>query len=239
LAQARSHIEAIRHQLQALGYAGPDVGSTEIFRNVNLSMLWLGAEADRAGLQAAARLSASLQGLMKKLLDNRKNVTPSTLAAAGAGVDLLEELCVEGIKPDLNEPPIRILVVDDDPIARRAMSAAIQLAFPKPDAADSGEEAVARANDTKFDVIFLDIQMPGIDGFAACTKIHETPLNGQTPVLFVTSHSDLKSREKATEAGGYGFIPKPVLAAEITLQAWTLILRARLGRMEQEPQLVG
>lgn len=235
-AQAPTHIEAIRHQLQALGYAGPDVGNTDIFRNVNLSMLWLGAEAERAGFNSVSRLSAALQALMKKLLDNRKNVTPSTLAAAGAGVDLLEELCAQGINPDLAEPPIRILVVDDDPIARRAMSAAIQLAFPKPDSADTGEEAVARAGETKFDVIFLDIQMPGMDGFAACTKIHETTLNAQTPVLFVTSHSDLKSREKATESGGYGFIPKPVLAAEITLQALTLILRARLGRTETTPE---
>ena len=80
--------------------------------------------------------------------------------------------------------------------------------------------------------------MPGMDGFAACAKIHETTLNAQTPVLFVTSHSDLKSREKATEAGGCGFIPKPVLAAEITLQALTLILRSRLGRVVAEPQLV-
>jgi CheY-like chemotaxis protein len=198
-------------------------------------MLWLGAEAERAGMQAAARLSAALQALMKKLLDNRKNVSPSTLAAAGAAVDLLEELCTEGTNPDLSEPPIRILVVDDDPIARRAMSAAIQLAFPKPDSADTGEEAVAKAGDTRFDVVFLDIQMPGMDGFEACGKIHQTTLNAQTPVLFVTSHSDLKSREKATESGGCGFIPKPVLAAEITLQALTLILRARLGRAEAGP----
>src|SRR5436305_1659014 len=40
-AQAPAHIEAIRHQLQALGYAGSEIGNTDIFRNVNLSMLWL------------------------------------------------------------------------------------------------------------------------------------------------------------------------------------------------------
>jgi CheY-like chemotaxis protein len=236
--QAPTHIEAIRHQLQALSYAGPEAGNTDIFRNVNVSMLWLAAEAERAGLAASSRLASTLQALMKKLIENRKNVTPSTLAAAGAAVDLLEEFCSAGSNPDLADPPIRILVVDDDPIARRAMSGAIQLAFSKPDAADTGEEAVAQAVEKKFDVIFMDIQMPGMDGFAACARIHETALNAQTPVLFVTSHSDLKSREKATEAGGCGFIPKPVLAAEITLQALTLILRARLGRTVAEPQLV-
>ena len=175
---------------------------------------------------------------IKKLLENHKNVTPSALAAATRAVDLLEELCLGGKNPDLDNPAIRILVVDDDPIARRAMSGAIQLAFSKPDSADTGVEAVALSVDKPFDVIFLDIQMPGMDGFAACAKIRETTLNAQTPIIFVTSHSDVASREKATAAGGNGFIPKPVLAAEITLQALTFILRSRIEKKPTlEPQL--
>lgn len=234
-AQAPTHIEAIRHQLQAFTYAGNEHGGTDIFRNVNVSMLWLAAEAERAGLHAVSRLSSTLQGLVKKLLENRKHATPSAIASANAAVELLDELCVGARNPDLANPPIRILVVDDDPIARRAMSGAIQLAFSKPDSADTGEEALAMAREKTFDVIFLDIQMPGMDGFVACSKIHETALNAHTPVVFVTTHSDTKSRERASASGGCGFIPKPVLAIEITLQALTLALRGRLQRTAPAP----
>jgi CheY-like chemotaxis protein len=83
-----------------------------------------------------------------------------------------------------------------------------------------------------FDAIFLDVQMPGMDGFVTCAKIHETALNARTPVVFVTSHTDIASREKAAQAGGSGFIPKPALAVEITLRALTLVLRGRLARAD-------
>jgi CheY-like chemotaxis protein len=231
-AQAPAHIEAIRTQLQTLSYTGIDSKGPDHLGDLYVSMHWLTTEAVRAELRAAARLSSTLQGLLKKLLENRKNVTASTLSAATDAVDVLEALCVKSKNPDLVHPEISILVVDDDPIARRAISGAIQLAFPKPESADTGEEAMAKASEKAFDAIFLDVQMPGMDGFVTCAKIHETALNARTPVVFVTSHTDIASREKAAQAGGSGFIPKPALAVEITLRALTLVLRGRLARAD-------
>ena len=86
------------------------------------------------------------------------------------------------------------------------------------------------AGEKAFDLIFLDVRMPGVDGFTACSLIHKTTHNRRTPVVFVTSHDDLKSRAQAEAAGGCGFIPKPVLSSEIILTALTFILRERLER---------
>jgi len=108
------------------------------------------------------------------------------------------------------------------------LGCALQLAFGKPDYAESGEAALALTLKKTFDVIFLDVLMPGMDGFQACTRIRQTELNAATPVLFVTSRNDPLSREMAQDAGGDGFIPKPVLPAEITLAAVTFALRGRL-----------
>jgi CheY-like chemotaxis protein len=124
------------------------------------------------------------------------------------------------------------LVVDDDPVARRAISGALQLALEKPESAESGEAAVARAAEKSFDMIFLDILMPGMDGFTTCSKIHETSGNSKTPVVFVTGRSDMESRDQAMLSGGSGFIPKPVLPAEIRVTALTFCLRGRVGVLE-------
>lgn len=64
--------------------------------------------------------------------------------------------------------------------------------------------------------------------FPARKKIHGTGLNPNTPVVFVTSHDDSEARSQAADSGGCGFIPKPVLASQITLTALTFILRTRL-----------
>jgi two-component system sensor histidine kinase BarA len=125
------------------------------------------------------------------------------------------------------------LVVDDDPVARRAICGAIQLAFSKPDTADMGEEAVAAAEQKAFDVIFLDVEMPGMDGYAACAKIRKSALNSRTPVVFVTSHCDMESRAKAALAGGQDLVPKPALAIEVSLRALSFALRGRLALRPQ------
>ena len=143
-------------------------------------------------------------------------------------MDLLQELCRSGTEPDLAAPPLRILVVDDDLIARRAFAGAVQVAFGRPDSAPNGETALALAGQKPFDVIFLDVHMPGMDGCTTCEKIHQTSANRNTPIVFVTGQNDLEARSNAARSGGCAFIPKPVLASEITLTALTFALRGRL-----------
>lgn len=85
-----------------------------------------------------------------------------TLGTAAAAIDVLNDLCSKGVRPDLaTTPAVNILVVDDEPLTRRAIVGALQTAFLKPDSAESGEAALALAREKTFDVIFLDVQMPG------------------------------------------------------------------------------
>ena len=194
-----------------------------------LQLHTLTSKPDFMGLSPAVRLSASLEGLLKKLLESPQNSTPSTLLTVTTAVDLLSDLCAKKIRTDLaTTPPFRLLVVDDDPIARRVLGSGLQMAFNNPETAEDGEAALALAEQKTYDVIFLDVEMPGMDGYTVCTKLRETAANSQTPVVFVTSHSDLKSRKKSSLSGGSDFISKPFLASEITVKALTLALRRRL-----------
>jgi CheY-like chemotaxis protein len=177
--------------------------------------------------------------LLKKLLENRKHCTSSTLLTVCTAVDLLKELCVTGVEPDLaSNPPIRMLVVDDDPVARRAITCALQMAFEKPESQEGGEGALAAATERLFDLIFLDVQMPGMDGFTVCSKIHETVQNRATPVVFVTGHSDFKARTQAALSGGGDLIGKPFLTAEVTVKALTFALRGRLQKRKTSTDAV-
>jgi CheY-like chemotaxis protein len=198
----------------------------------------INAEAERAELRTVARLATALEGLLKKMCGHARLCTPSTFAAAAAALDLLEELCNPAdASPNLTNPPVNILVVDDDPVARRAISMAVQLLFGRPDNAESGEAAVALAAQKSFDLILLDVLMPGMDGFATCRRIHQTESNHRTPVVFITSHDDAEARSKAVVSGGCGFVPKPVLASQVTLIALTYIIRARLNPARKNTEM--
>src|SRR6185369_2749402 len=170
-------------------------------------------------------------GLIKKQLEKEDSCTTSTLLTVSDAVNMLYDLCNPAIPRDLaHNPPVRLLAVDDDPIARRAITFALHLTFPKPDIADCGDAALTLATEKEFDVVFMDVQMPGMDGFTACTKIRETETNRFTPVVFVTAHGDVETRARATLSGGSDLVGKPILTAEIGVKALTFTLRGRIQK---------
>jgi CheY-like chemotaxis protein len=180
----------------------------------------------------AYQICAALEGLFKKLLENAKHSTPSTLATVAAAVDLLPEMCAPGLRADLAvNPPVHMLVVDDDLVARRVILGVLQTAFARPESAENGEAALALAMEKPFDVIFLDVVMPGMDGFEVCSKIRETILNRATPVIFVTGQNDFETRARMSRTGGNDLMGKPFLTPEITVKALTFALRGRLDKL--------
>jgi CheY-like chemotaxis protein len=183
----------------------------------------------------AYQLSRGLEGLLRKLLQDAAQSTPSAIATLATGVELLDELCVCSPPPDLAlNPPIRLMVVDDDLVARRALVGALQTTFEKPESVESGEAALALARDDRFDVIFMDLQMPGMDGFQTCEKIHESGCSQDTPVVFITAHADFAARAEAGRAKGTDLVGKPFLTAEINVKALTFALRSRLQQARPE-----
>jgi CheY-like chemotaxis protein len=242
-ADALAPLQELQQRLQAAQPDAETAGHLEFLDELYLAVHEFCSEAQRAELGAAFRLGSALESMLKKMLERPKSWTPSNVQAAAAALDLLLDVSRTGANPDLAQPPVQLLVVDDDPIIRRAISGSLQLAFGRPDSVESGEAALKLAREKAFDLIFLDVQMPGMDGFAVCSRIHQTRRNCLTPVVFVTSYDDLDSRAKAAASGGCGFVPKQVLASQITLVALSFILRSRLGRqipaLEASPSQAG
>jgi len=84
-------------------------------------------------------------------------------------------------------------------------------------------------------VIFLDVLMPGMDGFEVCSKIRETAVNRTTPVVFVTGQRDFDARAEMRRAGGDDLMTKPFLTSEVTVKALAFALRGRLRQLQPPP----
>jgi CheY-like chemotaxis protein len=182
------------------------------------------------------QLAFGLEGLTRQLSRELAEVTASTLQTVAGGVDLLHDLCASGLKLDsASHPPARFLVVDDDAVSRFAVAASLKKAFNAPDLAPDAETGLALAAKQAYNVIFLDVEMPGMDGFELCKRIRQTAFNPGTPVVFVTRCSDFDSRAKAALSGGQHLLGKPFLALEITVKALTLLWRARQMNLETNP----
>lgn len=235
LNRASTHIGPLRELCQQILSATDAEVRQSLLAAGFLRVNSLAAKTGLTVVHPGHQVCGVLEGLFRKLLESPKNSTPSALATITAAVDLLAELCVPGLPADFAiSPPIRLLVVDDDLLARRALTGVLQTAFEKPESADSGEAALALVAENLYDVIFLDVIMPGLNGFDVCAKIRESVPNRATPVVFVTGQQDADAREQMARSGGNDLLGKPFLTAEITVKAFTFALRNRLDRRQAQ-----
>lgn len=222
-------IAALRNLLQEITRTSGESARQKSLLALCEKLQWLKGKAALPEVLPVWQMAAALEGLVNQLTQKTQNVTSSTLRTVASAVDLLEALCRSNVRPDIAaNPPIRLLAVDDDAISRHAVSLALRKALNKPDLAENGEAALALASQIPYDAIFLDVQMPGMDGFETCKKIRSTEMNRTTPVVFVTCLGDFDARAKSTLSGGNDLIGKPFLIFEITVKALTLALRGRL-----------
>ena len=240
LSQAAADFSDIRNQIQSLLTLN-ETDRQNILANAYLGITSFAAQTHYTDGHPAKQLSIALQGLLRKLMEDPNNSTPSTRYTLIAALELLNELCrSKSPSSFITDAPIQTLVVDDDPISRRAIAVALQTAFTKPASVGSGEAAVALAKEHPFDVIFLDVLMPEMDGFTTCAQIRKTHFNANTPVVFVTSLKDFEVRAELSKHGGNDFVGKPFLKSELIVKALTFSLRVRLQKLlpETTSQLV-
>lgn len=96
------------------------------------------------------------------------------------------------------------------------------------------EQALQLLAENDFDLVFLDVDMPGMTGYELCAKLRAMPQHKKTPVVFVTSLNDFDARTNSTMAGGNDFIGKPFLFIELTVKALIHVLQAKLQRSQRQ-----
>lgn len=103
----------------------------------------------------------------------------------------------------------RILVVEDQEDNRRILRDLLTSVGYEIIEAVTGEEGVALAETGHPDLILMDIQLPGIDGYEATRRVRAHPTLRQVPIIAVTSYALSGDDVKAKEAGCDGYVPKP------------------------------
>lgn len=104
----------------------------------------------------------------------------------------------------------RVLVADDDPMAILFAQAALEDAGFEPVCVEDGARALQCFEAGGVELVVLDVEMPVLDGFAACSAIRASRAGAHTPILMVTGRDDLESIDQAFEAGANDFATKPV-----------------------------
>ncbi|MCF8198496.1 MAG: PAS domain S-box protein [Sulfuritalea sp.] len=122
----------------------------------------------------------------------------------------------------------RILVVDDEPINREVAQIQLEGAGLHVDVAEDGAQAVAMAQDVAYAAIFMDMQMPNVDGLEATRQIRMLPGYRETPVIAMTANAFADDKARCLEAGMSDFVTKPFAPDQI----YTALLRGldRRGR---------
>jgi CheY-like chemotaxis protein len=90
---------------------------------------------------------------------------------------------------------------------------------------DNSTEAQRLLEKNRFDLIFLDAEMPGLDGIELCARTRKMPTNRTTPIVVVTAHADFEIRARSILSGGTDFIAQPFVSVELAVKALTLLLK--------------
>lgn len=131
-------------------------------------------------------------------------------------------LAIQTKEEDGDSPPmvmsrssnnITALVVDDSLPVRIQMKMALQGIASQVEFAETGEQALELLASNRYSIIFLDVILPGIDGYKVCRTIKKDPEKQQTPVIMLTGNSSSTDRVKGKLAGCDAYLIKPVKQA--------------------------
>ena len=138
-------------------------------------------------------------------------------------------LAVLGEAPPENAPSVRmisyreaskklwILIAEDNPVNQKVVVRMLEKMGHLPKIAPNGREALARLKNGNFDLVFMDVQMPEMDGLAATREIrkHEMGTGSHIPIIAMTAHALSDDKERCLEAGMDGYLSKPVSSQAI------------------------
>jgi len=108
---------------------------------------------------------------------------------------------------------LKVLVVDDEEIVRHTLKALLNHLGHQVDCAEDGNSGLRTLKEGCYDVVFVDLRMPGLDGMGFMSRSKE--IRPHIPVIIITGHGSNDTREEALAAGAFGFLDKPFRFSDI------------------------
>lgn len=170
-----------------------------------------------------------------------KPVTPSVLCDALVEIMAPYAAWTPSSKSAINQDELKcrrgshVLLVEDNPINQEVACQLLEMAGMQVSTVENGQEAVNRVEETAFDLILMDIQMPVMDGMEATHAIRNLPARKDVPIVAMTANAFEEDSRKCLEAGMNDHLAKPV-DPERLIQALVKWLPARKGPLSREAE---
>jgi len=111
--------------------------------------------------------------------------------------------------------PIKLMVVDDDPVALELVQALVEPLGYEVLALEDSQQAAECVKKQKFDGVFVDVQMPYLDGFELTKIIRASPSNSAVPIIMITAFDDVETMRRGFKAGVTFFLTKPFIPEKL------------------------
>lgn len=198
----------------------------------NLSMLkqrlqTLSIGAEKTSCERLALLASAWEALVAEIERKPAMASPSILQTLAQAADCLRILLNNNtVNPMEPLPKAKVLSVDDDEICNEVAVGALQRANMYADSTQDANAALELLKQNNYDLVLLDINMPGLTGFELCEKLRALPQHAKTPVIFVTAFNNFENRKQSVLSGGGDLIAKPVAPLELALKVTIHLLKA-------------
>jgi DNA-binding response OmpR family regulator len=131
--------------------------------------------------------------------------------------------------------PLRVLLVEDDPHIRELVELHLKLEGLTVVPNGDGNEALALARSEPFDLIVLDLMLPGLDGVTVCRAIRRDSRNTDVPILMLTARRDEADKVLGLDSGADDYLTKPFGVRELVARVRALLRRRRPAAGEHAP----
>jgi two-component system sensor histidine kinase/response regulator len=169
---------------------------------------------------------------------------PLLATAAGAAATLESDVTDTPVAASAGTPTFAttILVVDDEPTNTEILSALLRTEYNVA-VAYSGEDALTQLATVKPDLILLDVQLPGMDGYAVNAQLKANPAHAAVPVVFISGQDHIEDETRGRDAGAADYVTKPFSPAVIRASIRNLIslrrARAELAELSGRDDVTG
>ena len=189
----------------------------------------LNTSASQADCARVTLLTSAFDALLSGIMDKPATVTPSVLQTIAQAVDCLDGLLKNTDGYSVGPPfQAKVLVVDDDTVCNHVNVTSLKRANFDAVGVKDPTAALSLLETTSFDIVVLDVNMPGMTGFDVCEKMRRLPHCKKTPVIFVTAFSNFDNRKQSVLSGGNDFVSKPVSSLELALKVTVNLIKARV-----------
>lgn len=222
-------LDAVRAMRRGLATFAKDTRELSHLQEIQRMGHVLAERARSLNLIAVHRIVSAFAGLAGELYHYPEQVNQSTLRTLSQTIEFLAAMFKLKDLRSIKDPATAVVyAVDDEPDNAECIRMALETAMLKSRISHDPFKAINELAETSCDLIFLDINLPGMDGFELCSEIRQLSRHRTTPIIFLTGLASSEHRAQSSLCGGNDFIGKPFILCELTVKALTLVLKSQL-----------